>query len=184
MTLFEIEKLAKEYSDTRANLRDRVTHLEDEIMDLKKKYLPGIRRAVEAASEKQSKLKAAVEASPDFFQKPRTQTLYGIRFGFMKQKGKIGWEDDELVIKLIKKHFPDTYETYIKTVEKPLKAVLETLSVAELKKIGVEATESGDAVVIKPVDSEVDKLVDSLLKEDDLSKAQGLTKCTGVREAA
>jgi hypothetical protein len=162
MTLNEIEKLAKEYADARSSLRDRVTALEDEIMGLKKRVLPAIRRAAETASERQSKLKAAVESNPDHFQRPRTQTLYGIRFGYMKQKGKIDWEDNDVVIKLIKKHFPETFETYIKTVERPSKAALETLSVAELKKIGVETAESSDAVVVKPVDSDVDKLVDAL----------------------
>ena len=35
---------------------------------------------------------------------------------------------------------------------------------AELKKVGCTVVDAGDAVVIKPTDSEVDKLVDTLLK--------------------
>ena len=41
---------------------------------------------------------------------------------------------------------------------------VQELSAAELKKIGVTVTDAGDQTVVKPVDSEVDKMVDALLK--------------------
>ncbi len=166
MTLKEIEKGAKAFADARIILRGCVETLEDELLTAKKRYLPTIRKAVEAAKEREAALKAAIEQAPDLFQKPKTLTLFGIRIGFMKQKGKIEWDDDDLVIRLLKKCYPETWETYVKITQKPIRAALETLPASDLKKIGVEATDSGEAVVIKPVDSEVDKLVDALLKEN------------------
>lgn len=166
-TINEIEKLTKDFSDARRALSERVQTLEDEITALKRKYLPGIRRAVEATSERHESLSVAIEDSPELFVKPRTWLLHGIKVGYQKQKGKIEWEDEATVIKLIKKHFPDTWETYVKTIEKPLKAALEALSVAELKKLGVTAEETGDAVLIKSTDSEIDKLVNALLKDEE-----------------
>jgi isocitrate dehydrogenase len=164
-TISEISKAAKEFSDTRKVLRDRVDVLEEGIRALKKRYLPGIRSAVENAKEKQATLHAAIEVSPEHFESPRTTILFGIKFGIEKQKGKIEWDDKGTVVKLIKKYFPDAWETYVKVKEDPMKKTLATLSSAELKKLGIQVTETGDAVVIRPADSEVDKLVDALLKE-------------------
>lgn len=165
MTISEIQNLAKEFSDARKVLRDRVDHLEEEIQTLKKRLLPGIRSAVENAKEKQAALSASIEEGKEFFVKPRTMTLFGIKFGIEKQKGKLEWDDKNVVVKLIKKYFPDSWETYVKVKEDPRKKTLATLPSADLKKLGVQVSETGDAVVITPADSEVDKLVDALLNE-------------------
>ena len=167
MNLTEIEKLAKEFSDVRKVLRDRVEVLDEGIRALKKRYLPGIRSAVDHAKESQGNLWDAIADSRDLFIKPRTMTLFGIRFGIEKQKGKLEWEKGAVpgIVKLIKKLFPDSWETYVKVEEKPMKKTLATLPSADLKKLSIQVTETGDAVVIKPTDSEVDKLVDALLNE-------------------
>ena len=167
MNLTEIEKLAKEFSDARKTLRNRVEVLDEGLRALKKRYLPGIRSAVEIAKEKQTSLSDSIAESRDLFVKPRTMTLFGIRFGIEKQKGKLEWENGAVpgIVKLIKKLFPDSWEIYVKVKEDPRKKTLATLSSSDLKKLGIQVTETGDAVVIKPVDSEVDKLVDALLNE-------------------
>ncbi len=166
-SLNEIQKLAKEFSDARTDLRDRVEVLEEGMRALKVKYLPGIRKAVEKAKERQAVRYDAINFTPELFVKPRTMTLFGIRFGIEKQKGKIEWAKEATagIVKMIKKLFPDSWETYIKVDEKPMKKTLATLPSADLKKLGIQVMETGDAVVIKPVDSEVDKLVDALLNE-------------------
>jgi hypothetical protein len=87
----------------------------------------------------------------------------GIRVGFAKQKGKVEWDDEDQVVKLIDKHFPEQAETLTKVKRTPVKGALVNLTAAELKKIGCRITESGDVVVIKPQDSEVEKLVDKML---------------------
>ena len=165
MTLNEIEKMVKEFAEARKTLRDRVDVLDMGILALKRKYLPGIRFAVDSAKEKQGNLWEAIKDSQELFVKPRTLTLFGIKFGIEKQKGKIEWEDKGVVIKLIKKLFPKSWETYVKVKEDPMKKTLATLPSSDLKKLGIQVTETGDAVVIKPADSEVDKLVDALLNE-------------------
>ncbi len=167
MTLSEIERLAKEFSDARTVLRDRVEVLNEGLTALKKRYLPGIRNAVEKAKEKQAGLSDAIDGSRDLFMKPRTMTLFGIKFGIEKQKGKLEWEKGAVpgIVKLIKKFFPDSWEAYVKVKEDPMKKTLATLPSADLKKLGIQVTETGDAVFIKPTDSEVDKLVDALLNE-------------------
>ena len=79
-------------------------------------------------------------------------------------KGAISFEDADSVVARIKKHFPDQVDVLIRTKEEPVKDALSNLSAADLKKIGVTVSEAGDKCVVKPVDSEVDKMVDALLK--------------------
>ncbi len=165
-TLGEIERLTREYADARRVLSERVQSLESEISALKRMYLPRIRKALEDAAEKRSRLYAAIEESPELFKKPRTIIFHGVKIGYQKSKGEIKWEDTEQVVKLIKKHFPDSYETYIKITETPIKSALAQLSVQELKKLGITVVETGDEIIIKTTDTEIDKLVDSLLKDE------------------
>ncbi len=171
-TLGDIERLTREFADARERLSGTVRTLEDRIEALKRQYLPGIRKQVGLAREKKSVLAAAIGDSPELFVKPRTVVISGIKIGFEKGKGSLGWESDEVVVKLIRKHFPGDADILIKTKETPLKKALSALSVADLKKIGVTVEETGDVVVIRPTDSEVDKLVDALLKDIDETGAE------------
>jgi hypothetical protein len=170
-TLSEIEKLAKEFSETRELLKDRVTLLEHNIAEAKKKMLPGIRRAVEAAAEKHIALFDAIAESQGLFVRPKTVIFHGIKLGYQKGKGEIAWEDEAQVIRLIKKNFPEEVETLIKIKETVLKNALAQKSAADLKKIGVTVVETGDEVFIKPTDSEIDKLINALLKDEELNEA-------------
>jgi hypothetical protein len=165
--LGEIERLTKEYADWREQLSEAVLVAEHELAALKRQHVVTIKRKIEAVAERQAKLKAAIEESPELFRKPRTMIIHGVKVGFMKEKGKISWADKDQVVKLIKKHFPKQADVLIKTVETPVKKALAQLSAAELKQIGVTIGETGDAVVIQSTDSEIDKLVNALLKEDD-----------------
>ncbi|MRR15677.1 MAG: hypothetical protein EG826_04380 [Deltaproteobacteria bacterium] len=163
----EIEELTKAYSDERQKLSDRIRQLEDEIQSIKRKRLPVIKATVQAVMTKQEVLKAALEVSRTLFVKPRTAVFHGVKVGFQKGKGKLSWVDDAVVVKLIKKHFPDQVDVLIKTTEKPIKAALENMDAADLKKLGITVNDTDDQIVIKSTDSEIDKFVESLLKEDE-----------------
>jgi hypothetical protein len=165
--LGEIERLTKDYADWRVQLSEAVLVAEHEIAALKRQHVVAIKRKVEAVAERQAALKAAIEESPELFRKPRTMIIHGVKIGFQKEKGKISWDDKDQVVRLIKKHFPEQADVLIKTVEKPIRDALQQLPAADLKRIGVTIGETGDVVVIKSTDSEIDKLVNALLKEDD-----------------
>ncbi|MHB8772985.1 MAG: host-nuclease inhibitor Gam family protein [Syntrophales bacterium] len=170
-TLAEIERLTKDFADWRGQLSEAVLVAEHELAALKRQHVVTIKRKVEAVAERQAALKAAIEDSPELFRKPRTMIIHGIKVGFMKEKGKISWSDAGQVIRLIKKHFAEQADVLIKTTEKLVKAALQQLPAADLKKIGVTVGADGDAVVIKSTDSEIDKLVNALLKEDGEDEA-------------
>ncbi|MDF1486722.1 hypothetical protein PY257_16355, partial [Ramlibacter sp. H39-3-26] len=52
-----------------------------------------------------------------------------------------------------------------KTTQRPVKDALAQLPAADLKKLGISITDAEDEVIVRAVDSEVDKLVDALLKQ-------------------
>jgi hypothetical protein len=164
-TLAEIEQHTKAFADARDVLSARVQDLEAELESIKRRRLRGIKHAVRAAQEARDRLHAAIEAAPELFVKPRTLVISGIRVGIQKGKGQIVFDDPEQVVRLIRKHLPEQADALVAVKETPVKKALSNLSVAELKRIGVTVEETGDQVVIKPTDSEVDKLVAALLKE-------------------
>lgn len=162
-TFQEIERLTKDYAEARANLAERVEALEAELAEARRRHITGIKRAAEAAARRREALSAAVDESRPLFEKPRTQIIHGIRVGVMKDKGQLAWDDDAQVVALIRRHLSEQADTLIKVTERPVKAALQQLTAAELKRIGVRLIETGDTVYIKPADSEIDKLVDALL---------------------
>ena len=168
-TLGEIEKLTKGYADARERLAETVQALEDKIEAIKRQYLPGIKVQVGIAAAEKADLKAAIEDSPKLFERPKTIIVSGIKIGFAKGKGKIEFGKDEVdhIVKLIEKYFPEKADVLIQTKKTPVKKALDGLTAAELKKLGIQVEDTGDHVVIKPTDSQIEKLVDKLLKEKD-----------------
>lgn len=162
--LTDIEKRAKAFADARAEVAEIVSTLNDGIEALKRDNMPELKRAIARAAEKHDNLKGIIDANPQLFVRPRTVVMHGVKFGYGKGKGGIAFDDPAQVVKLIKKHLPDQAELLIITKESPAKEAIAQLSAADLKKIGCNIVNAGDAVVIKPTDSEVDKLVDALLK--------------------
>lgn len=173
-TLGDIERLTKEYADARGNLAATVQRLEDQIEALKRQYLPGIKTQVAIAAAKRLDLKNAIEDSKSLFVRPRTIIVHGIKVGLQKGKGKIEFDKSEIdrIVKLIEKHFPERADDLIETKKTPIKKALNRLTVQELKRLGIEVEDTDDAVVIKPTDSQVEKLVDKLLKEKDAEKSE------------
>ena len=164
-TLVDIERQAQKFAAARETLAGLVRELTASMEALKADALPAIKRSIDRAAEHHDRLRALIEEAPELFAKPRSQVLHGIKIGYQKSKGKIEFDDSDRVVALIKKHFPDQADVLIATKEKPVKDALANLSGVELKKLGIHVTEGGDVVLIRPVDSAVDKMVDALLKD-------------------
>jgi len=164
-SLADIEARAKKYAEARERVAAIVTDLNGGIEALKRAELPRLKKAIAAAAEQHDALKCLIEDAPELFQKPKTVTFHGLRLGYMKGKGGIVWDDGDAVVAAIQKYLPDQAEALIRWSGKPLKEAINQLDVAALKKIGCRVVDTGEQVVIKPVDSAIDKLVDALLKD-------------------
>jgi hypothetical protein len=165
VSLAAIELGAKRYADAREDLGHIVRLLNDQVEAMKRAALPDIKRGVAKAAEAQGKLRALVESGPGLFVKPRTVIFHGIKVGYEKGRGKIEVADPDKTIALIEKLFPEQAETLVAVKKSVVKAALGNLSVADLKRIGCTIEETEDQIVIRPVDSGVDKIVTALLKE-------------------
>lgn len=130
----------------------------------KRRRLPGIRSAVASVAEADAQLMAQLQAAPELFVSPRSMVLHGMKVGFKKGTGKIEIADEAAVVRLVRKHFPEQFDVLVKTTEKPVKKALGALTVAELKKLGVQVEDTGDVVFVADATSSVDKLVAALLK--------------------
>jgi len=163
-TIETIETKAKDYAARRELLGDYLSMVDAQLTAIKKKHLKELKRRATLAAESKAALQAAIESAPDLFAKPKTQIFHGIKVGYRKGKGKIEWEDDAVLVSLIKKRFPDDVAHLILTTEVPSKEGLQDLDASDLRKLGVTIEETGEQVVIKPVETEIEKLVKAILK--------------------
>lgn len=163
-TMEDIEVLTKTYADAYGELSRNVAVITEAMDAIKKKALPGIKRAVEKAAQSKVALAEAVAAAPALFEKPRTQIFHGVKVGLQKGKGGIDFQDADAVVARIKRYGFDDPSDYLHVVESPNKEALEKLEAAVLKKLGCEIVAVGDHVVIKLVAGDVEKTVNALLK--------------------
>lgn len=169
-TMDHIESLAKMLAGARTELVDRMQSLRREQDEIKRRRLQGIRNAVARVQAAHEELRLAVVASPALFAKPKTRLLHGIKLGYQKQRGKISWADDDAVIELIKRHFPEQLDTLTRTKRSLVRDALSAMPAKDLRRLGVTVTDDVDAVLIKASDSDIDKLVDALVNDKDLAE--------------
>lgn len=163
-TMQEIEIKSKAHAAARLALTNHVTLLNSEIEAIKQKRLKKLRELVISATSTGEELLTLVSDAPKLFVKPKSVILHGIKLGFKKEKGKISFSDEEQVIKLIRKNLPDLADVLIITNEKPSKEAMNSLEAGQLKKIGVTVTSDSDVAFITEPSSDVDKIVNALLK--------------------
>lgn len=172
MQMQDIESRAKAFASARDELASRLQDLRDEQETAKRRRLQGIKNSLARFTAAHGELKEAIATSPAEFKSPKTRVLHGIKVGFVKQRGKLELGDVDTVLKLIRKHFPDQVDTLIKVDESPVKAALQNLPAGDLKRLGVRITDDVDAVVLKPVDGDLNKLIAALINDDDVAETQ------------
>lgn len=167
MNLTDLEICAKRFAAERQLLNERVQALHDELEQVKRRHLAGVKGAIARCAQAGALLHSGVEQHPELFEKPKTQVFHGIKIGYRKGVGGLDWEDDADVVAKIEKYFkePEEAEAYLIVKKKPSADALEGLDAATLKKFGITVVETGEQVVVKPVDGDVDKLVKALLKD-------------------
>lgn len=166
MDLNEIEVLADAYSAAREKLADLVNELQAEIEDAKRRRIAAIKRAVAMTADRYAELHAAVDDGRELFTKPRTRTFHGVKVGLQKQRGEVVIDDEERTIARIRELLPkDQAELLVRVKESVHKPAVYDLIAQDLKRLGIKVENDTDAIVIKPADRDVDKLVNALLKD-------------------
>jgi len=166
MTLLELDTLTKNYADVRLVLSELVADLTAELEAAKRRRLTRLKNLVGTAAAAQNVLFSALEESRHLFEKPRTLVLHGIKVGWQKARGGLEISDPDRTVQLIQRHYTEAEaDGLLHIIRRPDKDALAKLPANELKKLAIEVLADGDSVVIKPTDSEVDKIVTALLKD-------------------
>lgn len=164
-TLPTIEVACRNLREARNEVADIVTRLNARIASLQADATRDIKRAVAKTADRHGHLVNLVDGARHLFVQPKTQTFHGIVCGLAKGKGKIDFEDEGQVVTAIRKKLPKMAAALIKTTETVVKTALKNLTVEELKAIGCTVEATGDYIVVRYTDKEVDKLVTALLKD-------------------
>ena len=170
-TMNEIEAQAKALADARQELADRLQRIKDEQEQVKRRYLQGVKNSVERVRAAHAELHALLSDAKALFDKPKTRAIHGLRIGWMKQRGKVEFDDPALVIAALRKLLgEDEAKPYIQTKETPIKDRLSELPAKDLKRCHVSVSDDTESVVIKTAGGEIDKLIDALLGSDELEE--------------
>lgn len=173
MNLQHIERLVQHYADARDQLTGIVQHMQDEMRRVQTEHTPRIRQLVRQVAQHHARLHDAIEQHPDLFTKPKTVVAHGVRFGYAKQRGKVEMDDEQAVIARIRKVLPEEQAVLLIRVRESVdKNAVGDLTVADLKRLGITVTDDHDAVTIKSIDGEVEKLVAALLKDAEQIQAE------------
>jgi hypothetical protein len=166
MNLFEINALGVKFAAARIKLKAILDIIRDGQREVMEEQRGALRAAANAANTRQADLAGAIRAHPELFTKPRSVVVDGVRFGMTTAKGKLEWEDADEVVQSIYKRMPALADTLIHLKAAPNKEALAKLTDDQLDKLGItRQPDDPHAVLIKPTDSEVDKLVASLLED-------------------
>jgi hypothetical protein len=164
-TMQEIEKQAAKLAAARDILTAEWLAEKEELAEVERKHLASIRRFTATFSVAHENLTKLIAESPGLFEKPKSVILHGVKLGYRKGSGKIEWDDDDAVIKLIRKHCPDLVDVLIQKKEKPLKGPLGELPADILKKLGITVEDTADVAFAALADGDSQKMIKALLKK-------------------
>jgi hypothetical protein len=165
-TLEQLSSTAERLAGKRRELVAAAAEMDLEVLAVRKKHMPALRRLATEVKEMMAKLESAVSSAVALFEKPKSRTVAEIQFGFKKGRGKIEFDDEEKVIARIRKHLPDQVDVLIQTKEAVVKDALGNLDGDMLRKLGVSITEAGNRPFVKPKDADTDQLIALALGEE------------------
>lgn len=183
-TLADIRAAAERLAKANLEMTVRAKAQEEEIAALvapvAERHRPGLETAAEARARAQEALMAMLEAAPALFDgKKRSLSVDGVRAGYRKAEDTIDWDDDAQVVARIRSLIPDQEAILVRTVENLVVDAVAQLDPTTQRKIGVRRVPGIDQPFITVGESDVDKLVKTILAgiasrvgEDETPKAR------------
>lgn len=184
ITLTDIRTAAERLASANREMTIRAKAQEEAIAALvapiAERHRPGIEDAAEARAYAQQSLMLLLEAVPGLFQgKKRSLTVDGVRVGYRKQEDTIDWEDEAQVIQRIRALIDDQEAVLVRTQESLVVDAIAQLDAATQRRIGVRRVPGIDQPFITIGETDVDKLVKTILAgiasrvgEEDSPKAR------------
>jgi hypothetical protein len=164
-TMQDIEKETREYAKAKRELTEIMTEVKADTEALKARYVARIRKVMGQVTAKHADLYREIAENKNLFSKPRTQEFDGIKVGLKMGKGKLEVADEKQTILAIEEELPEKQAKLLIRTEKSLiRDAVKKLPEETLFRIGAEITGKEDRVVIEDIDSQIDKVLSSLLK--------------------
>ncbi len=91
--------------------------------------------------------------------------MHGTNVGMGNTIGSVVFEDEDQVVKLVRKHQEARFDELVKTEYTPRKDALRQLTEAELVKLGCAVEGAGEVVIVKRVAGDVEKLINKLIEK-------------------
>ena len=144
----EIADLARALARAHDRLRETIEPVREEQRRIVRRRSRAIRnRAAELAAAREA-LHAAIEQSPELFDRPRTRAQDGVRYGLRKRPGRLGGDADAIMAR-VRAKMPERSGELLQTRTTLVKAALMRLTAAELASLGASIVDAEDAVTIK-----------------------------------
>ena len=171
MTLDEIITLARAYARARETLETITEEIEGERRQAVRRRLRVLKARVAETSAAKDALRTAIAEEPELFAKPRTRAIEGVKVGYRKMPGRIVIVDEDRSIRRVRDKLPEREAELVRVKESLDRTALGKLDARTLASLGVVVAKVDDEIVIATARSDLDKLVDALLADDDLAAA-------------
>ncbi len=168
IALGEVADLAKTYARERGALQDVVDDIHDDQRAILRARKRSLQAAVVRASAAKDALRTAIDGSRALFERPRTQTCDGVKFGLRKLPGRIDLGDEAQVITRIRRKLPNRADDLVRVRESLAKPALRNLDARSLAAIGVQIDDVADEIIIAAASDDLDKLVAALLPDEEV----------------
>lgn len=161
-----LEALAAALAQAVQERRDLQLQLRARLLEAAAAILPELRAASARERDHQDALYSVVSAEPALFQRPRTRTVHGIKYGWVLGKSSIQIPDEDKTLKLIRAKVPAEQAALIIRVKESVDrhAVLD-LSAQDLRRLGIVQVPGQDSPFVSLPKDAVDRLVDTLISE-------------------
>lgn len=169
MTLKEIEKLAEQHAEARHELLSLLHQINEETLSIKEKYHEQIRDTSANFALTVGALKMAIEDNTKLFESPRTYQVNGVKYGVQKKKGSAVVSDEAKAVKYIQTHYEDPESLLTTTTTTVNLTAVQKLPAAEIKKMGISIKGAGDAPIISYEKSDIEKMLKSVLAEQEVA---------------
>lgn len=168
ITLADIRTAAERLASANREMTIRAKAQEEAIAALvapiAERHRPGLETAAEERARAHEILMAMLETAPDLFQgKKRSLTVDGVRAGYRKQEDTLDWDDEAQVIQRVRALIDDQEAVLIRTQETLVVDAIAQLEAAIQRKIGVRRVPGIDQPFITIGETDVDKLVKTIL---------------------
>ncbi len=163
-----LEQKAREVGVARHTLSVSLGKANAELAKVREKHAEVLRDLTADFKAKQTELEELVGKAPALFDKPQSQEISGVKFGWRKGKGRLVLpEADKLLKKIGEVLTRSQKESVVKVKVTILKGALAKLSGDLLKKLGIDVVGAGPEPFVSFPKSPLAKQVDWWLKPID-----------------